>query len=432
MTSRLTRATDHTVMVPMRSFAKSGGRAWKPFRFAGLEKVSKLQERLIRNIEWLLPAVPTTGEVSSAVSRQLHDVLEEEVSLETELIHVVPLSKLRQYVGEPTFLAVLVAQPHKPRGLLEVELGLAHKAIDLLLGGAGEATALRPLTDLEEGMMTYLVIETLRALSVGLDPTLPKLRLESLARGFDEVASLIGEDESLVVVQLRASFGSHGGYVRLFIPEAVLASAGPPPDAPVRRARRLAQAQAAASRLGKIGLVLRVEIGQVEISAGDLAHLIAGDVVLVDGLSCRPDRGEGGTARMKVGQGRLGHVAAELTPVEGGFQAEVKGIVLGATPGPGEPPDASTFPGVKGRDDVEGNPEGADLMNDIPLQISVELARVPITGEELIGLKVGQVFDLGRTADEPLELSVNGRVVARGELVEVEGNLGVRIISLAG
>ena len=431
-------------MIATPSFTKGVGRGWKPFRFSGLEKVSKRQERLLRNLEWLLPNVPTTGEVSSEVKCQLHDMLEEEVTLETELIHVVPLPKLRQYVGEPTFLAVLAAQPNKTRALLEVELGLAHKAIDLLLGGVGEAMALRPLTDIEEGMMTYLVIETLRALSVGLDPSLPKLRLESLARSFGEVSSLIGEDESVVVVQLKAAFGAHSGSVRLFIPEVVLAAAGPPLDAPVRRARRLATAHAGASRLEHIGAVLRVEIGQVEISGGDLAHLTAGDVVLVDGLTCRPDRGEGGPARMRVGLGRLGHVAVELTLVEGRFKAEVKGIVLGAPPSPaaseavgsppalGEQPEASTSPGVKGRDDVEGNPEGADLMNDIPLQISVELARLPITGEQLVALKVGQVFDLNRTPAEPLELSVNGRVVARGELVEVEGNLGVRIISLAG
>jgi flagellar motor switch protein FliM len=78
------------------------------------------------------------------------------------------------------------------------------------------------------------------------------------------------------------------------------------------------------------------------------------------------------------------------------------------------------------------NGEGADLMNDIPLQISVELARLPVTAEEVVALKVGHVFDLQRSAGEPLDLSVNGRVVARGELVEVDGNLGVRVISLAG
>ena len=49
-----------------------------------------------------------------------------------------------------------------------------------------------------------------------------------------------------------------------------------------------------------------------------------------------------------------------------------------------------------------------------------------------LALQVGQVVDLNRVAGEPVEMSVNGKVVARGELVEVEGHLGVRILSLAG
>ncbi len=57
---------------------------------------------------------------------------------------------------------------------------------------------------------------------------------------------------------------------------------------------------------------------------------------------------------------------------------------------------------------------------------------MPITAEEVVALKVGQVIDLNRVAGEPIDLSVNGKIVARGELVEVDGNLGVRVLSLAG
>jgi type III secretion system YscQ/HrcQ family protein len=76
--------------------------------------------------------------------------------------------------------------------------------------------------------------------------------------------------------------------------------------------------------------------------------------------------------------------------------------------------------------------EGAEMLNDIPLQIAVEIGRVPVTADEIVALKVGHVFDLNRVAGEPLDLSVNGRIVARGELVEIDGNLGVRILTLAG
>ena len=431
-----------------------GGRTWKPFVFSGLEKVSKRHALLIKNLEWLLPNVRSTGEVSSTVRKRLEEMLEEQVSLTAEYVHVVPMSQLKHYIGEPTFLSVLTPQPNKTRGLLEVELGLAHHAIDMLLGGTGEAVALRPLTDIEEGVMTYVIIETLKALAPAIDPALPKLRIEGVVRSFDDVQQLIPENENLAVLQLKAVFGSQSGYLRLIIPEDVLSTANPPSDSLVRRNRRSADAEANAQRLSNVKVVVRAEIGTVEISASDLSQLRERDVVLVDALSCRPDLGEGGTATLRIGPGRTGHLDCEIAWADDTCTATVTGVTLGAPAPPlldvigapeiESPPDAgsgdeddeeSTTPGsIRGRDDVDDaqGAVGADLMNDIPLQIAVELGRLSTTAEEIVSLKVGHVFDLNRVAGEPLDLSVNGKVVARGELVEIDGNLGVRILSLAG
>ena len=81
---------------------------------------------------------------------------------------------------------------------------------------------------------------------------------------------------------------------------------------------------------------------------------------------------------------------------------------------------------------MSGTSDGAELLGDVPLQLTVELARLPMTADAVVALRVGQVVDLQRTATEPVELSVNGKVVARGELVEIEGQLGVRVQSLVG
>ena len=439
------------MMIKAPTFAKSG-RAWRPFVFSNLEKVSKRHAQLVKNLEWMLPNVRSTGEVSSSVRKRLQEMLEEPVSVQAEYVHVVPMSQLQHYIGETTFLAVLAPQPNKTRGLLEVELGLAHHAIDMLLGGAGEAVALRPLTDIEEGVMTYVIIETLKALSPSLDPALPKLRIEGVVRGFQDIQGLIPETENLAVVQLKAVFGTHAGYLRLVIPEEVLATANPPADAAVRRARRASDAEAHLTRLSNVITSVRAEIGNVEITGSELSQLRERDVVLVDSLSCRPDQGQGGTAKLRVGYGRAGHLEAEIVVEKGRFKAKVTGIKLGGPPPPAggedspeepsadagsgeEGEDESTTPGaVRGRNDVEDaqGAGGADLMNDIPLQISVELGRVSTTAEEVVALKVGHVFDLNRVAGEPLDLSVQGKVVARGELVEIDGNLGIRILSLAG
>lgn len=420
-------------------------REWRPYTYANLERVSKSHVRLVRNLEWMLPNVHSTGEVSAAVQQRLSEMLDEQVSLEAEYVHFIHPSKLRRYVGDPTFLGVLAPVPNRARGLLEVDIGLAHWAIDTLLGGTGEAVGLRPLTDIEEGVMTFVVLETLKALSPSLDASLPRLRLETIAPSLEQALSVLSEDETLAVIQLKAVFGGQVGYIRLFVPEGVLAVAGPPPEAPVRRQRRTLELAEHGDRLANVKVWLRAEIGQVEISSGDLAQLRERDVVLVDGLSARPDKNEGGTAQLRLGLSRTGHLAVDVAIDSGRYVATLKSVVLGAPMPPSTDPDArppvveaprddadeSTNTGSE-RDMEEGQADAADLLNDVPLQISVEIGRLPTTAEEIVGLKVGHVFDLNRQVGEPLDLSVNGKIVARGELVEIEGNLGIRIVTLAG
>ena len=106
------------MMIKAPTFAKSG-RAWRPFVFSNLEKVSKRHAQLVKNLEWMLPNVRSTGEVSSSVRKRLQEMLEEPVSVQAEYVHVVPMSQLQHYIGETTFLAVLAPQPNKTRGLLE-------------------------------------------------------------------------------------------------------------------------------------------------------------------------------------------------------------------------------------------------------------------------------------------------------------------------
>jgi type III secretion system YscQ/HrcQ family protein len=376
------------------------------------------------------------------------------VHLTADYVHVVPTRNLRRYVGDPTFLAVLAPQPNKTRGFLEIELGLAHVAIDMLLGGAGEAISLRPLTDIEEGVMTYVILETLKALAPSVDPSLPKLRLEGVCRSFEDAVQLLGDEHHLAVVQLKAVFGTHTGYLRVFVPQAVLSLANPPADAAVRKARRAADAAAHVSRLKAVKTWLRAEIGTVQISSAELTQIRERDVVLVDNLTAQPHKGEGGTAKVKIGAGNS-WFDAEVVVENNRYSAKLTALVTGERDGAdegfeeleddggeaerlGEGGDDSTNPGTDPKvrdlkvDDTLKGSDGAELLNDIPLQVAVELARVPITAEEVVALKVGQVIDLNRVAGEPIDLSVNGKIVARGELVEVDGNLGVRVLSLAG
>lgn len=433
MNSRVTEPT--MMMTPPKELLKPK-RPWKPFQFTRLEPVSKQQAALAQRVEWLLPGVRLAAQVREEVRARLAELLEEDVALSIDELRVVPASQLRKNMREPNFMAVVAPQPQKARGFIEVELALAHLIVDKLLGGAGDAVAMRPLTDIEEGVLLYVLLEVMRTLAPHVDPSLPRLRLESVVRSLDEALQLAADEEQMVVVQLHGRVSGQPGALRLFLPGSLVAAANPPADAAIRRTRRLAQARAQAKRLKTVKTWLRAEIAQVEISAGDLAALRERDVVVVETLSCRVDRGENGTVLLKVGRGRAGHADAEVTFEGGRYQAKVTGFSLGdeVRPGAAEPMDGQAPEGDRRSNvtDSSQGQEGVELLNDVPLQIAVELARVSVTAEDVLELKVGQVIDLNRGAGEPMDLSVNGKVVARGELVEIEGNLGVRILSLVG
>ena len=71
-----------------------------------------------------------------------------------------------------------------------------------------------------------------------------------------------------------------------------------------------------------------------------------------------------------------------------------------------------------------------DLLLDIPLEVTVELGRTKLTLRELLGLTGGSVVELAKLAGEPLDVLVNGRLVARGECVMVNDKFGVRLTDI--
>lgn len=77
-----------------------------------------------------------------------------------------------------------------------------------------------------------------------------------------------------------------------------------------------------------------------------------------------------------------------------------------------------------------GEPRDVGLLADVRVEVTVELGRATLPLRTLLSMTPGSVLELDRTADAPVDVLVNGRLVARGEVVVVEGEIGVRISSL--
>ncbi len=73
---------------------------------------------------------------------------------------------------------------------------------------------------------------------------------------------------------------------------------------------------------------------------------------------------------------------------------------------------------------------GFEHLLDVPVQVAVEVGRVRLKLSDLIRRGPGSVLELDREAHEPADILVNGKVVARGEIVTVGENYGVRITAV--
>ena len=70
------------------------------------------------------------------------------------------------------------------------------------------------------------------------------------------------------------------------------------------------------------------------------------------------------------------------------------------------------------------------MIMDVPLQVTVELGRTRKLIREILELAPGSVVELDKLAGEPVDILVNGKIVAKGEVVVIDENFGVRITGI--
>ncbi len=110
-------------------------------------------------------------------------------------------------------------------------------------------------------------------------------------------------------------------------------------------------------------------------------------------------------------------------------QAQVDAAATAAKP---ETKPASIFPSfdTSGGDDKASMMRELDMILDIPVQLTVELGRTKITIKNLLQLAHGSVVELEALAGEPMDVLVNGTLIAQGEVVVVNDKFGIRLTDI--
>ncbi len=314
----------------------------------------------------------------------------------------------------------MVAQFTWPRLSTRFAVGLetpvAHTIVDRLLGfDRLPAEARLPLSPVEWGILTFATAETLRRLGTesecpfGLwDPTLDRVGPDP----FDIVG--LGR---IVTIRWPVTIGTVEGSIRLWTTESLMVARWLK-TRPPRPARPRSLRQGSASYSG----TWKAEAGTIALPRG-LKTLRAGGVLpLIDsrlrGTPLSPSGPVELTLRLTGTDGRF-VMDAEPVPNSGAARLTVT-TAARQIPTPRE---AIPMPPSQN----EPSPTAA---TDVPVTLVVELGRVNLTLGRLADLKPGDVVELGRHSREPIELTTAGRLVARGELVLIDTELGVRVTHL--
>jgi type III secretion protein Q len=284
------------------------------------------------------------------------------------------------------------------RALLELETGTAASLVDKLWGGEGGTALPQELSDAEIACVSYLALHAVRAArSVDALESVLSPRFLAVARDVGEAGAVLAQEHSWVAVELELDLAGVKGGGRLLLPARTATRIA-------RSSQRTALRAPLAAEIGKASLSACLVAGAADLTESEISRLSEGDAVVLSGLSRHAD-GVRGRASLLFADGF--HLHGQLE----GRAFTVASAVDALCP---ESPmnDAKT------------------LISALPIEVQIELARLKIPLSKLDQLQPGAVLDLNTALTEPVILRVGDRAVAQAELVDIEGELGARILAL--
>jgi type III secretion protein Q len=278
--------------------------------------------------------------------------------------------------------------------VLELSAELAGALVDRALGGDGGVRAAGVgLDDLELGALGYLAARACAA-SAG------RLRVRGVTASRSRVLELLGTGaEAALAWPLVLRAGEASGSARVLLSPAAIGAL----------AQRRSPARGFDVPSGWLGLpiTLCAHAATVRLTVTELGSLAPGDLLLPErtGLSFGARGWYGEVALHVHGRVHGAHARCDLSE---------RALRIAAFDG-GEL-------AMSDQDDPQA------LVKDAPIELCVELARFTVRLDEVLGLRVGEVLETGRAIGERVLITANGRAIARGELVDIEGDIGVRIL----
>jgi type III secretion system YscQ/HrcQ family protein len=387
----------------------------RAFPWGTLRRLSRAELATTRRLTRLLPsdgALETAARALTTLTGAPHTI-----RLSGVRVHAAPMTA-SGLAG--SFVTRLSMPPDPEAGLLSVDARWVAATLGAMLG-EDDATwrSHGAMGARDFGLATYATLRVMDAVSKAHHA--PPLVISSSPLSAADLHDPIegGREVYEVVYTLEAA--QERGTARLFLPGHLVAAM----EVFVRGA-----ATAAPPWLAGATVRAPVVLGVGALSAPELAGLGVGDVltlgehgVTAAGITPR------GASRMVLGAAR--HVALALEVDEGAWIARV-GEPTRTTTDETQEEQVEQVEEATGSEAIAVDTPGA-LLDEATVRVHAVVGEVAMSVAQLAGLKVGEVLELGVAVGAPVELRLTGgEKVGVGELVDVEGTLGVRVRQVGG
>ncbi len=433
----------------------------RPFKFSGLPKWTKEQVAVQEGLATFLSYRPFQRKFAKSLGHELENHLKAPCKFSKPEIGVVSQETVTALIPQVACLMVIGAAPSEHKILVDLDTGLSSLAIDRLLGGRGSAAKIkRALTEIEQGVLSFIILKVLKHLHNGWKNGRElTLTLDRFASKTNDLNDLIATAGSYHLLGIKMAVGKKVGYVRILVPQALVATSFTSPVGGLHStSEELTYMRGVLSGLGDSEIPARIEIANLDLSDEDIANIEVGDIIVLENHQvAQTPRGVEGEAFVRIGDGQNGGLRCRLF-VEGDLsKLAILDIVVQEHPLEESVPMADGEPGANGmvdqappgeapgggRDEIGAEASGYDesgdnlaqtegLLRDVSAPVVVELGRLKLNTQQVIKLRAGQILRLPRGPSDPVNLVVNNKLFARGELIEVDGELGVRLVQVVG
>lgn len=420
----------------------------RPFKFENLPRYTRQQVALYESLSQNLSAKLFAPDFATELETLLSEIFRGGCRVMGGKITSLAANELLATAPRLGCFGIIGVAPSTDKIIFDIDPNLCSLAIDRLLGGSGEPSRMvRPWTDVETGILSYPMLKVLAHIGQGLQTGHEMaLTLDQIISSLDDVRGTIEAGATYHQIGYRLDFGRRIGYGRILLPDALLTEhfrTVPDPETPTPQ--QLASMRKNVQSISTRRHQLRVVGAHLDVTPEQMREIEPGDIIVLENHTLRLEAdGIQGGVQLFLDRNQKPQMDAQVHNRAGHAQLEIVHFIAHTQPQEEpmvddtqaseehvEAADAYADDAPQAISEPDDNlPETDVLLQQTDSSVAVELGRIKMTTAQLIRLRKGQMLRLPRGTHDPVNLVVNGQLFAKGELIEVEGELGVRLTQL--